>query len=245
MEFSSYLYGGVYLLGFLVYLMFPSGKFSNLEKVGFSIFAANGAIIGGRLGYVIFYEFSYYLECPLEIIQIWKGGMSFHGGVIGLVLGCYIFNQLCRLPKYYFMFAVDRACIVALFIIPLGRYCNFINGELWGRVTELPIGVIFEGADNNPRHPVQLYEAFCEGPLLALAMYVFYRLRLLQSALSVSCLYLAGYCFFRFFTEFFREPDLMVGYIYGLTLGQYLCLFGGLTGILVYKFGLGSRKIFY
>jgi phosphatidylglycerol:prolipoprotein diacylglycerol transferase len=231
MDLGSLAYGGVYLLGFLLYVLLPSSVFSLGHRLLFALFAANGAIIGGRLGYVFFYEPLYYLGNPIEAVELWKGGMSFHGGVIGLAAGCYLCAYLSGNGLKAFMHAVDRACIIALVIIPLGRCCNFINGELWGRVTSVPWGVVFEGADDNPRHPVQLYEAFFEGPLLALLLLILYQRNYLTKPLMISCWYLLGYSFFRFFTEFFREADAMVGYFYGFTLGQFLCLFCMLAGI--------------
>ena len=225
MDINSFAYGGVYLLGFLLYVLLPSAVFSLNLKLVLALFAANGAIIGGRLGYIIFYEPLYYLHNPLEAIEIWKGGMSFHGGVLGLVGGCYLCAYLTKAGKETFMRGVDRACLIALLIIPLGRFCNFINGELWGRVTSMPWGVVFEGADDNLRHPVQLYEAFFEGPVLAILLFILYRKKYLTRPLQISCWYLLGYSFFRLFTEYFREADAMIGYFYGLTLGQILCVF--------------------
>lgn len=225
MDIGSLAYGGVYLFGFLLYVLLPSAVFSISQRVIFALFAANGAIIGGRLGYIFCYEPLYYLENPIEVFELWKGGMSFHGGVFGLAAGCFLCAYLTRLGQRAFMRAVDRACLIALVIIPLGRCCNFLNGELWGRVTSMPWGVVFEGADEYPRHPVQLYEAFFEGPLLAVMLVMLYQRKYLSKPMMISCWYLIGYSFFRFFTEFFREADAMVGYFYGFTLGQFLCLF--------------------
>lgn len=225
MDINSFAYGGVYLLGFILYVMFPSAVFSLKLRLVFALFAANGAIIGGRLGYVFFYEPLYYLHNPFEAIELWKGGMSFHGGVLGLVGGCYLCSYMIEAGRKAFMLAVDRACLIALVIIPLGRFCNFINGELWGRVTSMPWGVVFEGADDNLRHPVQLYEAFFEGPVLAFILFILHQKNYLTRPLLISCWYLFGYSFFRFFTEFFREADVMIGYFYGFTLGQFFCIF--------------------
>ncbi len=235
MDLGSLSYGGVYLLGFLLFLLLPANYFSFVLKLNYSLFAGNGAIIGGRLGYVLFYEPLYYLSNPIEIIELWKGGMSFHGGVLGLVAGCYLCTRLLKCPRDFFYRAVDRACLIALLIIPLGRCCNYLNGELWGRVTQVPWGVIFEGADANPRHPVQLYEAFFEGPMLGLVMFFLYKRNLLKKPFMISCYYLLGYSFFRFFTEFFREADLMVGYFHGITLGQILCFIGIFVSVLFLK----------
>lgn len=235
MDIGSLSYGGVYLLGFVLYLLMPSQVFPFSLKVNYSLFAANGAIIGGRLGYVLFYEPVYYLNNPFEIIELWKGGMSFHGGVLGLVAGCLLCTYLTKNSRELFFRALDRACLIALVIIPLGRCCNYLNGELWGRITQLPWGVVFEGADTNPRHPVQLYEAFFEGPVLGLLLYFLYQRKLLKGPLTISCYYLLGYSLFRFFTEFFREADSMVGYFHGFTLGQILCISGIFISVFLLK----------
>ena len=235
MDIGSLSYGGVYLLGFVLYLLMPSQVFPFSLKVNYSLFAANGAIIGGRLGYVLFYEPVYYLNNPFEIIELWKGGMSFHGGVLGLVAGCLLCTYLTKNSRELFFRALDRACLIALVIIPLGRCCNYLNGELWGRITQLPWGVVFEGADTNPRHPVQLYEAFFEGPVLGLLLYFLYQRKLLKGPLTISCYYLLCYSLFRFFTEFFREADSMVGYFHGFTLGQILCISGIFISVFLLK----------
>ncbi len=233
MDLSSLAYGGVYLLGFILYAFLPSYVFSRSALLEIAVFSADGAIVGGRLGYVVFYEPLYYIENPVEIVQIWKGGMSYHGGVIGLVAGCYLYSVIKNMSKSCFFRMIDRACLVSLFIIPLGRLCNFMNGELWGRVTSLPWGVVFAGADESPRHPVQLYEAVCEGPLMAAVLFFMYRKGLLKRDFKISVCYLMLYCVFRFFTEWFREPDLMLGYIGVFTMGQILCLAGLTSGIIL------------
>lgn len=237
------LYGGVYLLGFLLYVCLPSFSFSSAVRLNCAIFAANGAIIGGRLGYVLFYEPLYYMNHPFEILEIWRGGMSFHGGVIGLLLGLFICSRISSYSREFFFKSIDRACLIALFIIPLGRLCNYINGELWGRVTTLPWGIVFEGADSQPRHPVQLYEAFCEGPLLALVLYILYRASYLKNSFSITCFYFLCYSLLRFFTEFFREPDAMVGYFGFFTMGQILCLAGIVCSVFCLKKLLLDKKL--
>lgn len=231
MDLASFSYGGVYLLGFILYVTLPSDIFTFNLRFIFALFSANGAIIGGRLGYILIYEPFYYLHNPMEAIELWKGGMSFHGGIIGLVCGCFFCSYLIGAGRISFMRAVDRACLIALVIIPLGRCCNFMNGELWGRVTPMPWGVVFDGADQNPRHPVQLYEAFFEGPVMACFLFILQKKSYLTRPLQLSCWYLFVYSFFRFFTEFFREADAMIGYFYGFTLGQFLCLVGMLISL--------------
>ena len=224
MDFHSFLYGGVYALGFLLYALCPSLKFSRLQKLNLALAAGNGAIIGGRLGYVCFYEPLYYINNPFEIICIWQGGMSYHGGVIGLIFGLYLYVNLNKLSVNLFFESLNRACLIALVIIPLGRICNFYNGELWGRPTGLNFGVIFEGIDDQPRHPVQLYEAILEGPILGLILLELAVKGYLKTTSHLSCYYLIFYSILRFFSEFFREPDIVVGFIGIFTLGQILCL---------------------
>ncbi len=230
MDLHAVAYGCVYLAGFLLYTVLPSRRLSPFEYLALAVFAANGAILGGRAGYCLCYEPGYYTAHPLEILQLWRGGMSFHGGVLGLVVGLklgsiFLKSKSAAAVPDLFLRSCDRAALCALWVVPLGRVVNFYNGELWGRVTDLPWGVLFAGADLNPRHPVQLYEAFTEGPLLALLLYF---VRDKEGARDVAgrtaCLYLLGYSLLRFLTEFVREPDRMVGLICGLTLGQWLSL---------------------
>ncbi len=224
MDFHALLYGGVYALGFLMYALSPSLKFSRLLRLNLALAAGNGAIIGGRLGYVCFYEPLYYFREPMEIICIWHGGMSYHGGVLGIIIGLYLYVSLTKMSRTVFYHALDRACLIALLIIPLGRICNFYNGELWGRPTEMLFGVIFEGIDDKPRHPVQLYEAFLEGPVLALILLKIAHKGFIKKTPFLSYYYMIFYSILRFFTEFVREPDVVVGFIGMFTLGQILCL---------------------
>ena len=219
MNFNLSLYGLIYALGFILFWFvdFPKCSKGFTYRLYVSIFASIGAIVGGRLCYVFLYEPYYYLHNLLEILQIYKGGMSFHGGVIGIITAVFIAD------KRLFWQNLDRAAVVALIVLPLGRIVNFINGELWGTVTNLPWGVIFLGADLLPRHPVQLYEAIAEGPLLAFILF------LMRSSFvkrgDLACYFALWYAVLRFVTEFFREPDLPVGYVIGnISLGQILCL---------------------
>lgn len=192
---------------------------------------------------MLVYEPSYYLRNPLEIVQIYLGGMSYHGGVLGALVGAYIAHM-------DFFKLTDRLCIVALIIIPLGRIANFLNGELWGRVTDLPIGVIFTGADNLPRHPSQLYEALLEGPLLAIILFLIYKTyqkkRLYFKVGLLSCYYLIFYSILRFLVEFTREPDAFLGLIGPfqlLSMGQYLSLIYLVLGLVVLYLRIRQRQI--
>lgn len=195
------------------------------------IFAAIlGIILGGRLGYVLFYQFSYYASYPQDIIKIWQGGMAFHGGVLGVIVAFYIFARRYRISYLSFMDAVACAAPIGLFF---GRLANFINGELYGRVSNVPWAMIFPRGGPDPRHPSQLYEAGLEGlllfMLLALSTYLFSAHR---RAGLCSGLFLMGYGVARFFVEFFREPDAQLGLLWsGASMGQLLCIPMVIAGI--------------
>ena len=180
-----------------------------------------GVIIGGRLGYVIFYNPSYFIESPIQIFKLWEGGMSFHGGLIGVIVSTYIFSNLKKLNyKIYF----DLICCVAPIGIFLGRVANFINSELYGTPTEKPWGVIFPKIDNLTRHPSQLYEAFLEGIVLfVLINFLFLKKKLNHGIISF--VFLISYSFFRILVEQFREPDKHIGYIFNfISLGSLLSI---------------------
>lgn len=180
-----------------------------------------GIILGGRLGYVLFYDLPVYLSDPMEILRIWNGGMSFHGGLLG-VLGAFWYFAHTRHRSF-----LDISDLVAPLIPPglfFGRLGNYINGELWGKVTDSPWGVIFPGAGPYPRHPSQLYEALLEGIVLFTVVWI-YSLKPRKRG-AVSGLFALGYGVFRFAVEFVRVPDAQLGYLaFGwLTMGQVLCL---------------------
>ena len=169
-----------------------------------------GIILGGRLGYIIFYNFSYYSENILDIFKIWQGGMSFHGGLLGVIASSYIFAKKNNQNIFSYL---DQVSLVAPIGIFFGRLANFINSELYGTTTDVPWSVIFIKVDNLSRHPSQLYEAILEGIILFL---IFYSL-------------------FRFFVEFFRVPDEQIGYlILNLTMGQIISLLFAATGIILF-----------
>ena len=180
-----------------------------------------GIILGGRLGYVLFYDLPVYINDPMEIVRIWNGGMSFHGGLLG-VLGAF----------WYFARTRGRTFLeVSDFIAPLipqglffGRLGNFINGELWGKVSDVPWAIVFPGAGPLPRHPSQLYEAALEGLLLFIMVWVFSLKP--RKVGAVSGLFALAYGVFRFAVEFVRMPDVQLGYLaFGwLTMGQLLCV---------------------
>ena len=182
-----------------------------------------GIIIGGRLGYVIFYNPDYYLNNFLEIFKLWNGGMSFHGGFIGVVFAV-IYSS--KISKTAILILADLIAIVAPIGIFFGRLANFINGELYGRITNHSFGMIFPNAGNSPRHPSQLYEAFFEGFLLFIIMLLFIKFtNILNKKGLITALFLSCYGSFRFMIEFFREPDSNIGLLYfNFSMGQLLSL---------------------
>lgn len=183
-----------------------------------------GMLLGSRVGYILFYNLSWYKSHPDQILAIWNGGMSFHGGLIGLALACWLVSNLRRTSLLSF---TDHLALLIPWPLATGRACNFINGELPGRPTDVSWAVQFPAPWNDfPRHPSQLYEALTEGVLLGLIMlWGWYRLRHAPKPGLITALFLASYGALRFFTEFTREPDPQLGYVLGgLSMGQILCL---------------------
>ena len=189
----------------------------------FLTWAVIGTVLGGRLGYILFYQADYYFAHPLEMFQIWRGGMSFHGGATGVVGAAWLY---CRYHKIDFLSFTDLLAVVTPVGLGLGRLANFVNGELFGRVTNVSWGMVFPRGGDQPRHPSQLYEAGLEGLVLFLIMLYLVRqpkFRARPGYLSGS--FLVGYGLFRSFVEFFREPDQQLGFLYaGATMGQLLCV---------------------
>jgi phosphatidylglycerol:prolipoprotein diacylglycerol transferase len=190
----------------------------------FVVWAALGIVVGGRLGYVLFYDLAYFIANPMDIVAIWSGGMSFHGGFLGTVLALALFARRRKIPMWSMIDVIAPGVAFGIF---LGRIANFVNSELWGRVTDLPWGVMFPLAPDGgiaPRHPSQLYEAALEG----IALFVFLRIlthsyRKLATPGFVSGAFAFGYGVARTFCEFFREPDLQLGFLPGgLTMGMVL-----------------------
>ena len=198
----------------------------------FITYAVIGIILGGRLGYAIFYNLKYYLENPLEIMMIWNGGMSFHGGLIGVILATQLFAKKYKVNQFIFLDLVALSAPIGIFF---GRIANFINSELIGRAADLPWSVQFVLVDNIKRHPSQLYEAFFEGIILFLLLGYFFKKNYLQNPGKISALFLIFYSLFRFFAEFFRSPDPQIGYLFlNLTLGQLISIFFLITGTLLF-----------
>src|SRR6056300_57714 len=201
-----------------------------------------GIIIGGRLGYVFFYNPEYYSNNLLEIFKIWNGGMSFHGGFIGVIFAVIYSSKLFKIPILTF---ADLIAIVAPVGLFFGRLANFINGELFGRTTNHSFGIIFPNAGDLPRHPSQLYEAFFEGIVLFIILWVMmYIFDLLKKPGIISSLFILLYGVFRFFIEFFREPDQHIGLLYfEFSMGQILSFPMVLIGLYFSIFFYNKHKI--
>ncbi|MDQ5848240.1 MAG: prolipoprotein diacylglyceryl transferase [Pseudomonadota bacterium] len=182
--------------------------------------AVLGVILGGRLGYVLFYKPGYYFSHPLEIFAIWQGGMSFHGGLLGVMLAMWF---AARRHNVDYLRLMDFVAPLTPLGIAAGRLGNFINGELWGRTTDLPWGMVFRGAGDAPRHPSQLYQFALEGVALFALLWWFSSKPRPRG--QICALFLLGYGVLRFTAEFGREPDAYLGYLaLGLTMGQWLCI---------------------
>jgi phosphatidylglycerol---prolipoprotein diacylglyceryl transferase len=202
-----------------------------LDLDDFILWATLGIILGGRIGYVLFYNLPHFLAHPLEIVELWKGGMSFHGGFIGCVLAVVLFARRRKIP---ILSLGDITCAVAPIGLFFGRLANFINGELWGRPSDVPWAIVFPGAGPLPRHPSQLYEAMLEGLVLFVVLALFVRF----GALKRPGLMLGAFALFygvaRSASEFFREPDAQLGFLWGgLTMGMLLSLPMILGGALI------------
>jgi phosphatidylglycerol:prolipoprotein diacylglycerol transferase len=201
-----------------------------------------GIILGGRLGYVLFYKPEFYFAHPLEVLKVWSGGMSFHGGLLGVITAMFLFSRKYKIP---FLSITDLVAIVAPIGLCLGRLANFVNGELYGRVTDSPLAMIFPSdPDHLPRHPSQLYEAGMEGVLLfVILLTIALRTRALSRTGMLSGLFLIGYCAARSTAELFREPDDFIHFLpHWITMGQLLCLPMLLLGIFLVLTRRESRR---
>ena len=199
-----------------------AGAWSRRDVEDILFLGVMGVIVGGRIGYCLFYKPAYYAEHPLEVFAVWQGGMSFHGGMLGVIAAMTWFGISRKRPMLQ----------VADFVAPCvptglaaGRLGNFINGELWGRVAspDLPWGMVFRGAGDLPRHPSQVYQFLLEGMLLFVLLWWYARKPRAQG--QVAAAFLFGYGVFRFIAEFFREPDAHLGLLsLGMSMGQWLCV---------------------
>ena len=228
---TIYWYGIAYVVGALIcgVMMWRTQRRWGLnisqDDLMMVVFGAViGLVVGARLFYVVFYGDGYYWEHPLEIFMTNHGGMSFHGGLVGGLLGGYI---VCRIYRLSAWTMADLAIIGVPIALCLGRCANFVNGELWGKPTDLPWGVVFGGAAGDiPRHPSQLYEAFLEGIVLFTVLYVLSRRKPPLPQGTYLGVFVLGYGIVRFLVEFVRVPDAQLGYIFGgvITMGQLLSL---------------------
>ncbi len=197
-----------------------------------------GIILGGRLGYIFIYNLSFYINNPLDIFKIWQGGMSFHGGLIGVILASIFFAKKNNQNPFLYM---DIVALVAPFGLFFGRIANFINSELYGNVTNVPWAVIFVQVDNLPRHPSQLYEALLEGLFLFLLL-IYFRNKFSNKPGVISGLFLIIYSIFRFVVEFYRAPDEQLGYAFlNLTMGQVVSLIFILSGVILFYLKYEAR----
>ena len=199
------------------------------------IFLIIGIVIGGRLGYVIFYNFEYYSKNLSEILKIWEGGMSFHGGLLGVIIATIIFSKIKRINFFYF---ADIICCVAPIGLFLGRIANFINAELYGKISTLPWAVIFPNGDNISRHPSQIYEAILEGVVLFILInFLALKKQLILKTGYISGLFLIFYSIARIIGESFREPDIHLGYFLNyFSMGTILSAITFLAGCLIIFF---------
>ena len=227
--FAIRWYALAYIAGLLIgwrYCLALAGRAPHLARPrdvdDFLVWATLGVVLGGRIGYVLFYNAGYYAAHPLQALEVWHGGMSFHGGALGVGLAIFLFTRARKIPLLAFSDVIAEAVPIGLFF---GRIANFINGELFGRPTDVPWAMIFPMGGPIPRHPSQLYEAFCEGILLFLLLFVAERRGWRLRPGLVSGLFLAGYAVARIFCEFFRQPDPQIGYLwFGTTEGQLLSI---------------------
>jgi len=239
-------YGLMYILGLLATFSLVKHQ---IKKFGLTWLAPHldnlnlviiiSLILGGRLGYVLFYNFSYYLHHPLEIPATWMGGMSFHGGLIGVILGGFLF---CRFKKINFLETADLYVVTLPIGLGLGRIGNFINGELYGRVTDVPWAMVFPGGGPLPRHPSQIYEALLEGVLLFIILWTLKNKR--WPAGTMLGIFLLLYGLLRSFVELFREPDAQLGFLFGgLTMGQLLSSVMIVAGVALIAFARRRKRI--
>ncbi len=207
-----------------------SFKFNIEEFDNLITYLILSVLAGGRIGYVLFYNFNYYISNPFDIIKIWEGGMSFHGALIGIIFGTYLFAKKRKIKTFLLLDII--ACVAPIGIF-FGRIANFINGELVGKTTNVFWAVIFPKIDNIPRHPSQLYEALLEGLILFIIMNLILFKK--EYKLGVcSSMFLIFYGIFRIFAEFFREPDSQIGYLFNfLSMGSFLSLLMILAGSII------------
>jgi len=199
-----------------------------------------GIILGGRLGYVLFYNSKYYLDNLVEILMIWQGGMSFHGGLLGVLIATIFFSKKHNVNKYIFLDLISASAPIGIF---LGRISNFINSELYGRETDVLWSVVFKKVDNISRHPSQIYEAILEGLILFFIIFLYTKKNYLLKPGLISSLFLIFYSLFRFIVEFYRVPDEQLGFIFlSLTMGQIISLIFFCFGFYLFSIKKNENK---
>jgi phosphatidylglycerol:prolipoprotein diacylglycerol transferase len=243
-SFEIRWYSLAYILGIVVGWLLCKKIFIQksdiIEKFDdFVTYLIIGIIVGGRLGYVIFYNFDYYLNNIFDIFKVWQGGMSFHGGLLGIIIASIIFAKKNYQDPFLYM---DQISLVAPIGIFFGRIANFINSELYGLQTDVPWSVTFIKIDNLSRHPSQLYEAILEGIILFFILIYFRKKDYLKKSGVISSLFLIFYSIFRFFVEFLRVPDEHLGYlIFDLSMGQIISAIFLIIGTILFYFKNENR----
>lgn len=220
----AYIFGLVAGWQYMRWLSSKSPASIPLDDIDdFLTWSVLGVILGGRMGYVAFYKPEYFLENPVAILQVWNGGMSFHGGLLGVTLVTIWFARRRGINLLAFADLLACAAPIGLF---MGRIANFINGELFGRITDVPWGVVFPRGGSLPRHPSQIYEAVLEGAVLFILLGILWRIRSVREKPGlIAGLFMVGYTFARAFAELFRQPDPHIGFLAaGTTMGQWLSL---------------------
>jgi len=244
-SFGIHWYGLMYLTGFVAFITLGRWRIAHQNWQNWTpqmlddalFFGALGVILGGRLGYVLFYQPAYFIEHPLQIFALWQGGMSFHGGFLGVLAAMVVFSRKYQKPWLSIMDFVAPLVPIGL---GAGRMGNFINGELWGRPTDVPWGMVFPRVDGLTRHPSQLYEFGLEGIVL-FGLLWWYSSKP-RPAGTISALFLLGYGSFRFIAEFTREPDSYLGLLsLGMSMGQWLSLPMIIFGLWLYGFSCWNK----
>ena len=234
-SFGIHWYGLMYLTAFLAFFILGKWQIQHRKWHGWTMpmlddalfFGALGVVLGGRLGFILFYQPTHYLANPLDILKVWQGGMSFHGGFLGVLVAMWFFSRKYKLKWLRIM---DFVAPLVPLGLGAGRMGNFINGELWGRTTDVPWGMIFQHAGDLPRHPSQLYQFALEGIVLFIALWWYSSKP--RPVGAISALFLIIYGAGRFLAEYVREPDSYLGLLsMGLSMGQWLSLPMILAGI--------------
>ena len=242
-------YALAYIAGLLLgwkYVVYYCSKTPNImskrDVDDLLFWATLGVILGGRLGYILFYNLDYYLDNPANILKVWQGGMAFHGGFMGVILAIILFARKRGISTMGVLDAVAVATPIGLFF---GRIANFINGELFGRTTDVPWGIVFPNGGPEPRHPSQLYEAALEGLILFVVLFILSRNSFVRHRPGIlGGTFVAGYGISRIIVEFFRQPDAQLGYLAGgITMGQILSIPMVLVGVSCIVYALKSKPI--